>query len=473
LTGPAEDSRSTDRPYPKPVKSDKVSAGVAVCVEFTSLAQKVMKKSLPTSWWEEGYDRDAALSRGDDCQVSKFLYDGNGENFLLQTVETDLHHLDAKFFNHLRKIAILSEPGGVQHQRHSSISIYVLESGQMILEKSFQVGDNSGYFSISNDDKLLAISILKEDGVMIYDIDAEDLLVDINGGGKLGFWGQTRFLPHVTNNSLMEFRILEMDRGRAKGSALRLWDLGFKPSSDSDDDDNEVEVKVWQKKCLGPLHYCVCTNDLVMTTSETTKKIEWLSLQKGEIRRSLTLDKWVSKAIVSTCGRYVAVSHTGHSAVWDVVNGVVLSEISTPDPTASVYPLVPIAFVNNDKWLLLRVYQDMSIVLCNWRYPHKHTITIRHIGGTISDNTVAISHDEAYLICWPYGKIQLYDFGRMKEVLRRKESSALRIECVLMRALCSANRARLLNEKDPALAPLRFVFMGNLYDIFYLIASYL
>ena len=80
-----------------------------------------------------------------------------------------------------KRFIILNEPGKGNHQREWSISIYDLSDQEnlLTLTDSFQVEDQSGYIGSSQDDKLLAVGVLKVDTVNIYEMETGDLLASI------------------------------------------------------------------------------------------------------------------------------------------------------------------------------------------------------------------------------------------------------------------------------------------------------
>jgi hypothetical protein len=394
-------------------------------------------------WWEDGYDANEQQDLNNPR--SRIRYDALGENYLCHSFKTDLNHLHGSFFHNDNKFVIINEPGRGKHKKHASASFYVINEKQIVPDHSFEINDNSGYVSVSWDDKLIAIGVLKEDTVMIFEIDSCDLLINLRGGNKLGFWGQLCFLPGNHNNNLFEARAISMDKGRPKETVLRMWDLGFRPQS-NDDDDDEEEKKLWQIIRKGAIQYGTTTNDasyMLICTSELTKKIEWIDMNDGSLRRTITSDKWVAKSIISHNNKYLAVSHFGHCCIYDIIQGCVISIINCPDNTAN-YPVIPIAFINNDKWLLLRINQERSIMICDWKCGNECIVYIRGVGSTISDNCIDISYNELYLISWPYGNIELYDFNEMKLLLRLKINYLLKWQLIYIRYFLEQKRTTML-----------------------------
>mmetsp|Transcript_22540 Transcript_22540/g.32946 ORF Transcript_22540/g.32946 Transcript_22540/m.32946 type:complete len:433 (-) Transcript_22540:172-1470(-) len=399
------------------------------------------KVIAPTSWWEEGYDRESSgLKGGEKLETAR--YDISGHDCELHHLVTDLHHMGGLCLNHSDQFLLLNEPGRGNFQKHSSVSVYEASRDNLLLVRSFQVTDNSGYFSVSCDDALLCIGILKEDSVTVYELASGDLLVNVDGGQKTGFWGDLRFLPGNLNNAMVELRVLDMQKGRAKKSVLRMWDLGFRPESEDDGDEDEEEVKVWEKTKQGAVQYCSCGPELIVATMELSKRIEWIDVPTGGILRSIPCERWVSKAVASPCGKFVAVSHFGRSSVWDVQTGAVAGEVISPLPSSEVYPLTPIRFLGPDSsLLLLRVNQDMSLQVCDWRIPGLTTITVSAVGGTISDGCIAVSRDESLLFCWPFGKLEVYDLAKITASVQARRGVSQRVQLIVFRELVKANRA--------------------------------
>ena len=135
-------------------------------------------------WWEDGYDKAASDAALAEQLVKKrtVTYDCCGDNYLLHINVTDLHHLFGGFLVNNNTFVSLNEPGKGRHQKNSSVSFYAVRNNHLVLERSFKVGDNSGYFAISNDNKFMAIGVLKVDVVMVFEIDTGDLLLELQGG---------------------------------------------------------------------------------------------------------------------------------------------------------------------------------------------------------------------------------------------------------------------------------------------------
>lgn len=475
-----------------------------------------MAKKQPMFWWEDGYNREEAMKAEQNTEKLVVACDGYGGDFQTAATTTNLHHLDGLFFNKSNRFALLNEPGGRGFKKNSSITIYDLRESknEFVVQKSFLVGDNSGFFSISGDDSIVAVGVLKEDTVMIFEIETGDNLLNLTGGQKMGYFGRLSFPLCNDNNSLFESRVTEMRRGQPVKSMIRLWDLGFKnkskntileeeqengnnivqndgkptatsigntddkaksDDSDSDSDDDEEEVKLWEKKKVGAVDCQACGLDLILCTLSTAKKMEWLERPSGSLHRSVhTGDKWTAKSVVSTNKEHVAVSHFGTCSVWSVAKGDVVAEVACPDPTDAAYPLVPLCFVGSeDEWLLLRINQDRCLLLCDWRGSKDSMIAIRHVGGTISDDCVALSSDESRLVCWPFGTIEMFSFSAIKYVLHKKINQNLRNTCVHIRELVKRKRAEVSSESNAVNPVFKRLAQLENADVFRLIITFI
>lgn len=377
-------------------------------------------------------------------------YSADGSDFTIETIKTDLHQLDGLFMNlQPSTFLLLNEPGKGNFQKNSSVTIYSLSKQGMEKDRSFLVGDRSGFFSLSEDDAILAVGVLKEDTVQIYQMDTGELLINLNGGQRVGFFGTLSFLPDALNNTLMECRVTEMSKGRSTQSLMRMWDLGFRErreptESDSDSDADEEENKLWEKKLAGEIYYTPChQKGSIVATRTANSTVEWLDLARGKTQRVVkTGKKWSSKCVASSSKAFVAVAHFGTCQVYDVSTGEVVAEIISPDDTSDMYPLTPVIFFGkNDEWLLLRINQERILTLCNWRNSATDMVSISNVGGTISDCSIMISPDEQFIVSWPFGYLELYDFSSMKKTLFRKISKKLKWECVFVRQLLLKERA--------------------------------
>jgi hypothetical protein len=212
-------------------------------------------------FWEEGYDREEAEKRHREeiaLKPKTIFYDGKGEDFLLHTLVTDLHHVHGVFCKKKNSVMMLNEPGKGSHQNNTSVGMYNVSGATIEMEKSFIVGEERqplGYMATSYNDSIIAVAVLKQDIVKIYEVETGDLLIDLSGGQKHGFWGTLCFTSDCSSNDLVELRVTALNKGKPKSCMIRKWNLGFNEKvkegdgsgSDSDDDD-EVEEKLWEVK---------------------------------------------------------------------------------------------------------------------------------------------------------------------------------------------------------------------------------
>jgi len=417
-------------------------------------------------FWEEGYDREEAERRHlaeIALKPKTVFYDAKGESYLIHALTTDLHHVHGVFCNKRNSLMMLNEPGKGSHQKNTSVAIYNVSGSTIDMENSFVVGEERqplGYMATSYDDSIVAVAVLKQDLVKIYEVATGDLLIDLCGGQRHGFWGSLRFTSDCSSNDLVELRVTALNKGKPKSCMIRKWNLGFsdKKDDDSDSSDDEVEEKLWEiRRVNGIASLAQCGKDGLVCSLEndgqfslsgisqdyTTGSVEWFDARNGTVTEVMEPNKWSAKVVVSQSGKYIATANFCHSTVYDAVTGDVVAEIRSPD-SDEVYPVVPVRFVENDKFLVLRINYERTLIICDWRHAANSTdsmVTLSHVGGTISDDCVAISPDETKLMCWPYGTLELYDFAAMKTDLYRKMGKFLRIQCVLMRALSEQKRA--------------------------------
>jgi hypothetical protein len=428
------------------------------------------KAPPPQFWWEDGYNENQQLTATNIS--NRIEYDAEGEQFEITKFTTDLNHMDSVFFHHDNTIVSLRH----QRSRSASIALYSCSSESGLIPHTiYDIGDNSGYIALSHDDKILAVGVLKDDLVMIFDVMNGDLLVNVTGGNKLGYWGSLQFMPGNNNNTLIEVRTTSMDKqGKVKETVVRTWDLGFKSetaSDNDDDDDDEETVKVWEIKRRGQIsctrHETGTSTSPMICASELLQKLEWLDSSNGSILRQLSFSSWLSKPVISSDGLYVATAHFGHCLIHEILTGEIVGKIICPQNDSN-YPLIPIQFVKQDTYLICRITQERALIISSWSgrdHQSSHqsvqssppapappasavSVYLHHVGGTISDKSIRISPDEKYLICWPYGVMELYDLEGMMNVLTKKLRRHKRIEFIKMRALLDQNRATLKNGDD-------------------------
>jgi hypothetical protein len=324
---------------------------------------------------------------------------------------------------------------------------------------------NTGYFTISRDGRIMSAAILKCDKMKILDVRNDDLLVNVDGAAKMGYWGQLKFLKpvgnsspmHDFNNSLLELRVLKLDRSNPTESVLRLWDLGFRNPIDTDPadevDDDEENVLWSVKYPAGICAYAAATSFIIvtLTKSEKLSLIQWLDRATGAKTMEIKVNDWCSKPSLSKDERFCAFAHIGKCSIRDAVSGEVISELTVPVP----FPVVPLGFISGDKFVAMRVDLDMMFILSEWQNSASdprncnQRFILNKLGGTISTDSVCISNDEKYLACWPYGCIELFDLRRMTNRLTIKVRTVRRIALILAVHLTKLSRATI----DPSSGP--------------------
>ena len=420
-------------------------------------------------WWEDGYDPSvsAAVQKGE----RSLRADANGATFLVENLKTDAHHLHGQYNPKRRQLITLDGCG----KEDSRIRVRCADKGVILQE--FPVHSKSGYIAVSGDGSMVAIGVLKEDYVEIYELSSGDLLLSLEGGRKTGFWGQLAFLPG--SNKLLELRAIEYARGIAKRNVMRLWDLGFcnRKTSERDnhvlnawfhtspevdpteaviiddagsDEDDDIEDKKWEIEMWKGINHFVYREDTaeITASSEEEKKICFFDSHTGNCNptRNISHDKWCGHVVYSSCFSYLAVSESGFCTVRSSDTNEILSVVKLPDVP---FPVTPLGFVQNDRLLILRVNLDRHIIVCDWRSP-EDILLLTDAGGTTS-NACAISPDQKYLACWPHGFLEYYDLSGMIEKFRDKYPRMKRITVVLARELYLQKRAMLdSNERKRA-----------------------
>ena len=120
--------------------------------------------------------------------------------------------------------------------------------------------------------------------------------------------------------------------------------------------------------------------------------------------RSHSFSKWTAKCLMSSRGHLVAVSQFGCCSILDPVTGKVKTVVHSPIE-GDKYPLMPLAFCNDDEALVCRINYDRILILYSLVDPDT-CVTLKNVGGTISDAT-AVTADGKRLVCWPYGSIEV------------------------------------------------------------------
>ena len=424
--------------------------------------------------------RSSSVGGQKECGKSNSACVGNGRDFIIDKCRTNLHQLDGLFMKtHPSSFLLLNEPGQGHFQNNSSVSVYLMSPDGLVKERSFEVCDRAGFFSLSDDGTLLAVGVLKDDIVRIYDMNSGELLLNFAGGQKWGYMGSLQFYQDATKNKLAECRVVDMEMGRPAHSVLRMWELGNLPNNDSTDSDrdsdvDDVEAKSWENHMQGEVSFAV-VEDGVVTTHTKSNCLEWLHLDNGSVHKIVeTGESWTSKTIVSSLQRYVAVSHFGCCCIYDLQTGIVAGKVITSKDLTDAYPLTPIKFFGKaDEWLLLRNNSERIVVLCNWRLSVHDMVTFTNVGGTISDNCIMLSPDEEYLVCWPFGYLEIYNFFEMKRKLFSKVSIRLKWECISLRELLLQQRASLILDRTGFSSFLRLMLGVQIYDVFRYIINFL
>ena len=101
----------------------------------------------------------------------------------------------------------------------SSVNVYDVGVDSCYrLSRAFAVEEKCGYIALSNDRKLLAAGVLKEDLTMIFDFETGELLINLRGGRKNGFFGQLEF---INKTHLIELRVISADNRGPKSSGTQ------------------------------------------------------------------------------------------------------------------------------------------------------------------------------------------------------------------------------------------------------------
>jgi WD40 repeat protein len=406
-------------------------------------------------WWEEGYTGEPGPEEEKERARRP---DGTGLAYLLTNVKTDVHHLYAVYNPKLKQLITL-DGCGKQDTR-----IRVWDSADATKIKEFPVHCKSGYIAVSGDGLMVAVAVLKEDTVDIYELSTGDLLLSLDGGRREGFWGALKFM--AGSNGLVELRSIEYARGLSKRNVLRCWDLGFanradptgeerihsmwaspvsagvSASSTCEDDDNDdgVEEKKWEiEMWKGPNHFTYRRdNNMIVASSEDERKVCSFEARTGNCHPDTAISdgKFCAKIVFSSDHSVFALSHSGSCSIRDASTNAVVSVIDMPDVP---FPVTPLAFLQKDRLLLLRINLDRHLLLCDWRQPSEMLI-LREAGGTASDSCL-VSPDEKYLACWPHGFIEYYSLEGIIEAFKNKCPRKKKINMLLIRHLHLQKRA--------------------------------
>ena len=423
-------------------------------------------------WWEEGYKlrdgKESSSSSSAICRNSRQEIH-SGEEFLQHTIEDTSNTLMGIFSDDSRLLVTLVDAGKALG---STVDVYQLSSDQPTVLRKMTVDEKCGYLSLSSCQTLLAVGVLKEDRVMIMDFETGELLVNLNGGCKSGFFGSLHFSTE-NRNTLLEQRIIRQTSAGPQQSIYRLWDLGFKPTSsgndcdkgdgDEDDEEDEVETKIWEVNLRGSLAINLVhstslssSSPLIYLTHEQSKQVQSIDFNTGKVLNNLKFGRWTSKGVISKHQTHLmAVAHFGDVSIIDISNHEsfkVIKTISSP-VVDDKYPLIPLAFLRDYGYdfLVCRINYDRTLIIFSMQDPSVY-LMVKNLGGTISDATV-ITPDGKRLICWPFGSIEVYNLQIMIQRVTKKVSLAYRWQILYLRELFKTGRCKLvtpLEKETPA-----------------------
>ena len=403
-------------------------------------------------WWEEGYSAEAAkeaAAKKKNLQKS-VAYDGKGASFRLHELSrTGTHHLQGTFFHQTSSKFMMLNNEGRQMFTAALFEIQSTGGGYEFVEKKkFDAAKNSGFLSISQDDTIMTIGVLKQDSISVVELATEDLLIEMSGHRKIGYWGKTTFPEQQVegcNNIFIELRVLKMHKSNPLESVLRMWDLGFNPpvvdGAGEDEEEDEEEKILWDYMLTGKCHYCVC-DDFIIVTSEENQTIEWIDRKNGQMTNSINAGEWVSQPVLSASKKLFAVAHNGRCTIRCCITGDVIASITSAEE-GDIYPVVPIGFCENDSMLALRIDLSMTFMLSAWNSAAS-IVAISDFGQTLSSESMLISPDERFIACWPYGLLELYDLQAVKDCLARKIAKLNARHVFRWSQLVSSKRATLI-----------------------------
>ena len=179
-------------------------------------------------WWEDGYklpDTDDAISKVPSRQKKQEILEG--AKFLQETIG-DTSNTFMGITNETGELLVTLVDAG--KALGSTVDVYDLTSQPTTLLRQMVVDEKCGYMSLSSCETLLAVGVLKEDRTMILDFQTGELLVNLHGGYKSGFFGSLHF-SKKNRNLLLEQRVVRQTSAGPQQSVYRLWDLGFKQES--------------------------------------------------------------------------------------------------------------------------------------------------------------------------------------------------------------------------------------------------
>ena len=249
---------------------------------------------------------------------------------------------------------------------------------------------------------------------------------------------------------------------------MRCWDLGFAnrrdPTGDDrivnawlnpdftetmavlpcegeeGDDDDEIEEKKWEiEMWKGPISFAHRSYDsTVVASSEQERKVSSFEARTGNClpKQTISEGQFCAKIVFSSDCSLFALSHTGSCSVRRTETNDVVSVVEMPDVP---FPVTPLAFLQNNQLLLLRINLDRHLILCDWRNPND-MIILREAGGTATD-ACAVSPDEKYLACWPHGFMEYFSLEAIIQMYMEKVPRLKKITLLLMRELYLQKRA--------------------------------
>lgn len=416
----------------------------------------------------------------------------NGKDFLCKDLQTNFHQTTAVVISKDNsKIIALCESGVTK----SLIKFYDLKTGELI--STIDVGKTCISLAISGDDRVVAAHVYDDDSIVFYCVATHVLITTIRGSNGKGFMGKLRF-PSNSSSSLIEYRVSETFRNCPRKAFLRYWDIGSNSSNeeisikfDIGDDDienlismdefnsymnignNEAVPHLISQKSVD---YRKAESSKTETNLEIRSLLSFLCDGKLDISRSMTLNllkmqdkheihketasevqrnrKTNISMVLSKNGKYAAVGHYDRCSVIDIAtgSGVTVGEVCYL-PRSSGYPMVPLGFVNEDKWLVSRCNHTRTLFINDWARchfsevlstsastAHASLLVLKDVGGTISDDC-CMSPDGRFLVSWPFRCIEVYAVHDMVARLQRTERLKLRINCLLIRRHL-ARRAR-------------------------------
>ena len=422
-------------------------------------------------WWEEGYKlqspNDSGSSSGTPhrCKHQEILY---GEAFLKDTIKDTSNTLMCIISEDGELLITLIDAGKALG---STVDVYQISTQPPVLLRTIVVDEKCGYLALSSCQSLLAVGMLKEDKTLIIDFQTGELLVNLNGGCKSGYFGSLHFSKE-NRNIFFEQRITRQTSAGPQQSVYRLWDLGFKETTGCGDeeDEDEVETKLWEHSLRGSLTMNVASSSssssssssgataavaaltpLVYMTHEQSKQLQSIDFSTGKVSKVLKFGRWTSKGVLSTHNKHMmAVAHFGDVSIIDLLGSTGFEIIKTiQSPIADdKYPLVPLSFIYDRgyEFLVCRINYDRTLIIYSVQDPSMY-IMVKNLGGTISDSTV-ITPDGKKLICWPFGCIEIYDLQSMVNHVTKRISIANKWQILYLREMFRLGRCKVINSQD-------------------------